>query len=116
MAARTITSIRCASASACGSSHLHRRPSCRVSHLAPAPTECDKVVAMRRTLFALTIVITAGFALLRAQTPVVAPTTPPRGVLARPQDRAPSAPAMASVDPALFKGLKYRLVGPSRGG
>src|SRR4249919_907747 len=32
----------------------------------------------------------------------------------------PAAPAVAammpSVDPALFKGLKYRLVGPSRGG
>src|SRR4249919_2633591 len=26
------------------------------------------------------------------------------------------AALMASVDPALFKGLKYRLVGPSRGG
>src|SRR5215831_1696338 len=27
-----------------------------------------------------------------------------------------SPPAIASVDPALFRGLKYRLVGPSRGG
>jgi photosystem II stability/assembly factor-like uncharacterized protein len=28
----------------------------------------------------------------------------------------PAAPMMAAVDPALFKGLRYRLVGPSRGG
>src|SRR5438874_7618815 len=28
----------------------------------------------------------------------------------------PRAPMMASVDPAFFKGLHYRLVGPSRGG
>jgi photosystem II stability/assembly factor-like uncharacterized protein len=28
----------------------------------------------------------------------------------------PAAPMMAGVDPALFKGLRYRLVGPSRGG
>src|SRR3954463_8975759 len=29
---------------------------------------------------------------------------------------ATRAPMMPAVDPALFKGLKYRLVGPSRGG
>jgi photosystem II stability/assembly factor-like uncharacterized protein len=29
---------------------------------------------------------------------------------------APPLPMMSSVDPALFKGLEYRLVGPSRGG
>ena len=35
----------------------------------------------------------------------------------RPQSSSRGAAAMmASVDPALFKGLKYRLVGPSRGG
>ena len=37
----------------------------------------------------------------------------------RAQAQAPARPAptlMASVDPALFKGLHYRLVGPSRGG
>jgi photosystem II stability/assembly factor-like uncharacterized protein len=32
------------------------------------------------------------------------------------RDAASVAPMMAGVDPALFKGLKYRLVGPSRGG
>src|SRR5512132_3852519 len=38
--------------------------------------------------------------------------------LAAAQTPAPRAavPMMASVDPALFTGLKYRLVGPSRGG
>jgi len=34
----------------------------------------------------------------------------------RPQQVAPRAPLMASVDSALFKGLHYRLVGPSSGG
>jgi len=28
----------------------------------------------------------------------------------------PARQSMTSVDPALFKGMKYRLVGPSRGG
>ncbi len=57
---------------------------------------------MRRTLLALAVVTTAAFGLLQAQ---------PRS-----QDRAPSVPSMSSVDPALFKGMKYRLIGPSRGG
>src|SRR5262245_30944685 len=34
----------------------------------------------------------------------------------RPTQRPPAATSMASVDSALFRGLKYRLVGPSRGG
>jgi photosystem II stability/assembly factor-like uncharacterized protein len=34
----------------------------------------------------------------------------------RPRAAAPRAPLMASVDSTLFRGLKYRLVGPSRGG
>ncbi len=34
----------------------------------------------------------------------------------RPQAAAPHAPMMASVDSNLFEGLRYRLVGPSRGG
>src|SRR4051812_31089343 len=29
---------------------------------------------------------------------------------------APRVPMLTSVDPSLFNGLKYRLVGPSRGG
>jgi photosystem II stability/assembly factor-like uncharacterized protein len=39
--------------------------------------------------------------------------TPPQ---ARASALRPSMPMMASVDPALLKGLRYRLVGPSRGG
>src|SRR6476659_9506729 len=35
---------------------------------------------------------------------------------ARPVTPSPRAPLMSSVDPALFRGLHYRLVGPSRGG
>src|SRR5580765_30593 len=35
---------------------------------------------------------------------------------AQPSGVRQTAPMMATVDPALFKGLKYRLVGPSRGG
>src|SRR5258708_14616552 len=71
---------------------------------------------MRRTLLALALVTTAAFGLLQAQTAVVSPNQPKRGVMPRSQDRAPSVPAMSSVDPALFRGMKYRLVGPSRGG
>ena len=41
---------------------------------------------------------------------------PARQVAAPARPAAPVAPMMASVDPALFKGLRYRLVGPSRGG
>src|SRR6185503_2762293 len=48
--------------------------------------------------------------------PRTSPTQPVQGVAPRPASRPPSASMMASVDPALFKGMKYRLVGPSRGG
>src|SRR5678816_2867125 len=70
---------------------------------------------MRRNLLALTVLTTAGFALLQAQTlrPRVSPTQPVQGVTPRP---VPAVPMMAAVDPGLFKGMKYRLVGPSRGG
>src|SRR4029453_18319147 len=69
---------------------------------------------MRRNLLVLTILTTAGFGLLQAQTlrPRVSPTQPVQGVTPRPVPPV----LMASVDPALFKGMKYRLVGPSRGG
>ncbi|HYV95827.1 MAG TPA: hypothetical protein VE967_00075 [Gemmatimonadaceae bacterium] len=46
-------------------------------------------------------------AILPAQTPPVRPAQAPA---------AARVPMMASVDSALFKGMKYRLVGPSRGG
>src|ERR1700730_4338003 len=70
---------------------------------------------MRRQLLTLAVLTTAGFGLLQAQAPRPrpSPTQPVQGVAPRP---VPAAPMMAAVDPALFKGLKYRLVGPSRGG
>jgi photosystem II stability/assembly factor-like uncharacterized protein len=70
---------------------------------------------MRRSLyFALVPVAALAFATLQAQgTGTQGPATPPvnRATVVRQQ-----APMVASVDPLLFKGLKYRLVGPSRGG
>src|SRR3954462_2139910 len=73
---------------------------------------------IRRSLFTLGVMITAGFALLHAQ--ATTPTARPAPASPRPAQaaapRAASAAMMASVDPALFKGMRYRLVGPSRGG
>ena len=40
----------------------------------------------------------------------------PAAAPARAVAKVPSTPMMASADPALFKGLSYRLVGHSRGG
>src|SRR6188768_3828349 len=78
---------------------------------------------MRRSIFALTLVTTAGFALLQAQAPMrpaqpVRSSTQPAPPRPAPRASAPrvSAPMVPSVDPALFKGMRYRLVGPSRGG
>ena len=73
----------------------------------------------RRTTFTIAALTTATLGLLQAQStrppaPVRSPTQPVQGVVQRPA--AAKAPMMASVDPALFKGMKYRLVGPSRGG
>src|SRR5450759_1820449 len=61
----------------------------------------------RQTVFALASLIALSLAIAAAQ------STPPRQAAPA---RPPMAAPMASVDPALFKGLKYRLVGPSRGG
>src|SRR3954463_12921758 len=73
---------------------------------------------IRRSLFTLGVLTSAGFALLHAQ--ATTQTTRPASASPRPAQaaapRAASAPMMASVDPALFKGMRYRLVGPSRGG
>jgi photosystem II stability/assembly factor-like uncharacterized protein len=57
---------------------------------------------MPRTFLKLLILVTLAFVPMYAQ----APTSRP----------AASVKMMTSVDPALFKGLRYRLVGPSRGG
>jgi photosystem II stability/assembly factor-like uncharacterized protein len=59
--------------------------------------------AMRRSIFsrlALGAIAAGAFAVLHAQTPAPSPAATPPPV----------------VNPALFKGLQYRLVGPSRGG
>src|SRR3954465_3485155 len=73
---------------------------------------------IRRSLFTLGVLTSAGFALLHAQ--ATTPTARPAPASPRPAQaaapRAASAAMMASVDPALFKGMRYRLVGPSRGG
>jgi len=50
------------------------------------------------------------FVLLLAALSAVYPTAQ-----VRPSTRS-AAPLLTSVDPSLFKGMKYRLVGPSRGG
>src|SRR5687768_10724979 len=47
----------------------------------------------------------------QVRTPPAAPN-----INVRPAARAASAPMMASVDTSLFRGLQFRLVGPSRGG
>src|SRR5260221_1246521 len=76
---------------------------------------------MRRHLLALTIGVPASFGLIEAQAtrpgqPARSPTQPVRGVAPAAAPSAPPATMMARVDPARFKGLKSRLVGPSRGG
>jgi photosystem II stability/assembly factor-like uncharacterized protein len=68
-----------------------------------------------RTTLILTAVVVAGtgFGLCAAQ----ATRSQSSAQAPRPAARPASPPIMmASVDPALFKGMKYRLVGPSRGG
>jgi len=83
---------------------------------------------MRRyTLPALLVVVVFAFSHLTAQSPATrqkpsvrpGPNATRQGGSAQAVARAPKAapmPMMASVDPAFFKGLRYRLVGPSRGG
>src|SRR5262245_12319650 len=71
---------------------------------------------MRNNTFRFTGITAAAFALLVA--PMFADQQ--RGAApAPPVVQAPAAakpPQMASVDPALFRGMHYRLIGPSRGG
>ena len=66
----------------------------------------------RRTLISVLSISTVALGLVQAQTRVVSPTQPVQGVAPRPVP----APLLPGVDPGLFKGLKYRLVGTSRGG
>ncbi|WP_439642228.1 hypothetical protein [Gemmatimonas sp.] len=66
---------------------------------------------MRRTVSASLVLFGLAPALAVAQ----APRPAARAAAARPA-AAPKAPMMASVDPTLFRGMSYRLVGHSRGG
>jgi photosystem II stability/assembly factor-like uncharacterized protein len=72
-----------------------------------------------RTTLSIAVVVTAGIALLDAQAtrppgiPVRSPTQPVQGVGVKPP---PMVAPMAAANPALFNGMKFRLVGPSRGG
>src|SRR5829696_723247 len=71
----------------------------------------------RRTLTTILSISTLALMLVDAQTTRPGTTTSrPSQAAQRPAVTAPQAPMMATVDLAIFKGLKYRLVGPSRGG
>jgi photosystem II stability/assembly factor-like uncharacterized protein len=71
-----------------------------------------------RSRFLIAAAVASAAAVVTAQTPARTPARPAQSTAARPAPPAPkpAAALIASVDPALFKGLKYRLVGPSRGG
>ncbi|HYN07995.1 MAG TPA: hypothetical protein VES67_11440 [Vicinamibacterales bacterium] len=75
----------------------------------------------RRTLLSTPFLITLGFAQIQAQSapPPARPTTTPAPVTRQVQTRPVATarqPMMPGVNPALLNGLRYRLVGPSRGG
>lgn len=67
-------------------------------------------------LFLISLTLAQGVAQTAqtAQTPPARPAVPAR--VTPPPAQAARPPMLASVDPALFNGLRYRLVGPSRGG
>jgi photosystem II stability/assembly factor-like uncharacterized protein len=68
----------------------------------------------RRSLISALSIAGLALGLVHAQAPPSGSAQAPRPAAARPA--AVPTPMMPAVDPALFKGLKYRLVGPSRGG
>ncbi|MEO7271018.1 MAG: hypothetical protein ABIX28_18700 [Vicinamibacterales bacterium] len=70
---------------------------------------------MRRYFLCSIVVLLGSLAQPRAQGP--APARPPQPPTAAPRPAAAArVPMIGVVDPALFRGLQYRLVGPSRGG
>src|SRR6476646_6983821 len=76
-----------------------------------------------RSKFCVAAAVASATALAAAQAPVrqtsaaQRPATQPAAARPpQPAVKSAMAPLMANVDSALFKGLKYRLVGPSRGG
>ena len=76
---------------------------------------------MQKMIFRTVAILAVTLAVVHAQTPAPAarvPSQAPASAARVPQAAASAArmPLMSAVDPALFKGLRYRLVGPSRGG
>ena len=69
-----------------------------------------------RTLASALCVSALALGLVQAQAPPARPAAAPRARAVPAAPRPAFAAMMPAVDPALFTGLKYRLVGPSRGG
>src|SRR6476646_7176307 len=68
----------------------------------------------RHSVISLFVLVAAALAQPRAQTP--APQRSPATQAASRTPPAGRAPTISVVDPALLRGMQYRLVGPSRGG
>src|SRR5258705_13516023 len=64
----------------------------------------------------LTVILFSAAPVLYAGAQASRPETTPRRAAQATSVARPAAPMVSVVDPALFKGMKYRLVGPSRGG
>src|SRR4051812_48178704 len=114
MPATTSTSTRCESAWASASKRDARDRAMRTVPIRhPHIPRHNVRMIPRRTLILTGIVVAGtGFGLCAAQATRPPAATQPRPAAARPA----SVPMMPGVDPAFFKGMKYRLVGPSRGG
>ncbi|MEO6238573.1 MAG: hypothetical protein ABIQ52_16370, partial [Vicinamibacterales bacterium] len=69
-----------------------------------------------RTLASVLCLSALARGFVQAQAPPARPAAVPRARAAAAAPRPAFAAMMPAVDPALFTGLKYRLVGPSRGG
>src|SRR4051812_49093181 len=69
----------------------------------------------RHFVISLFVLVAAALAQPRAQAPAPRRSQPAQPA-ARPQPPGGRAPMISVVDPALFRGMQYRLVGPSRGG
>ena len=70
----------------------------------------------RSSLISLLVLVAAMLAQPRAQTPAPPRPAQPAPPGSRAQAATARAPMIGVVDPALFLGMQYRLVGPSRGG
>src|SRR4051812_27219618 len=114
MPATTSTSTRCESAWASASKRDARDRAMRTVPIRHPHIPRHNVRMIPRRTLILTGVVVAGtgFGLCAAQATRPPAATQPRPAAARPA----SLPMMPGADPAFFKGMKYRLVGPSRGG